>query len=350
MIQRETTVGIDGRKFLINARPTYENRRYRDWEIEGLLLMSRMVNGIIDDRNPETRGAWAYPDGPWDPERNTREFVAAMPEWQRHGLNCFTINIQGCSPQGYSWSHPWITSGFDPNGSLRTEYAARLEKILDKADELGMVPMVGLFYFGQDHRLLDETAVKTAVENTVDWLVEKGYRNVLIEIANEADIPMYSHDIIKPERGHELIELVKERSAGRVDAPAGRFLVSTSLKGGSIPESNIVEASDFILLHGNRQDHPDQIRGMVKAVRERSAYRGQPILFNEDDHFDFDKEDNNMLAAISQYCGWGFFDFRYPGDGFEDGFQSIPVDWGINSERKRRFFNLLAQVTGAMPL
>ena len=69
-------------------------------------------------------------------------------------------------------------------------------------------------------------------------------------------------------------------------------------------------------------------------------------LFNEDDHFDFDKDDNNMLAAISRYAGWGFFDFRFPGDKFEDGYQSIPVDWGINSDRKRGFFGLLAKVTG----
>ena len=51
------------------------------------LLNSRMVQGIFDDRNPETVKNWAYPDtGKWDPERNTREFIAAMPDWRRHGL------------------------------------------------------------------------------------------------------------------------------------------------------------------------------------------------------------------------------------------------------------------------
>jgi hypothetical protein len=32
-----------------------------------------------------------------------------------------------------------------------------------------------------------------------------------------------------------------------------------------------------------------------------------------------------------------------------EGYQSLPVDWGINSERKRGFFRMLAEVTGGEP-
>jgi hypothetical protein len=31
---------------------------------------------------------------------------------------------------------------------------------------------------------------------------------------------------------------------------------------------------------------------------------------------------------------------------FADGYQSVPVDWGINSMRKKQFFNLLKDITG----
>jgi hypothetical protein len=34
------------------------------------------------------------------------------------------------------------------------------------------------------------------------------------------------------------------------------------------------------------------------------------------------------------------------GEQFEDGYQSVPVDWGINSLRKKQFFNLLKEITG----
>src|SRR3974377_556187 len=106
-----------------------------------------MVQGIFDDLNPQTAGRWTYPDtGCWDPERNTREFVAAMPEWRNRGLLCFTINLQGGSPHGYSNLQPWHNSAIAPDGSLRAAYMARLEKILDRADELGMAVILGLFY------------------------------------------------------------------------------------------------------------------------------------------------------------------------------------------------------------
>jgi hypothetical protein len=85
---------------------------------------------------------------------------------------------------------------------------------------------------------------------------------------------------------------------------------------------------------------------MVDTCRSLSGYHGQPILFNEDDHFDFAAEDNNMLAAVDRYAGWGYFDYRMDGEGYAEGYQSVPADWGISSARKRGFFQLLAEVTG----
>jgi len=344
---RKTAVGIEGQSFRINGRPTYEGRTWNGLRIDGLLMNSRMVQGIFDDRNPETRPKWNYPDGPWDPERNTREFVAAMPAWRRHGLLAFTINLQGGSPQGYSSQQPWHNSAFEADGALRADYLARLEKILDKADDLGMVAIVGCFYFGQDERLKDEAAVIKGVEAATDWLLAKGYTNVLVEINNECNVGKYDHAILKPARVHELVELVKKRSAGKVKAPAGRLLVSASMGGGAIPPENLVAAADFLLLHGNGVSQPDRIRKMVETCRALKAYRGQPILFNEDDHFNFDKADNNMVAAVSRYASWGLFDYRMKGEGYDEGYQSVPANWAISSERKRGFFGLLAKMTGA---
>ena len=84
---------------------------------------------------------------------------------------------------------------------------------------------------------------------------------------------------------------------------------------------------------------------MVRQTRAVEGYKPMPILFNEDDHFDFEKPMNNMMAAISEYASWGYFD---PGaSDYSDGYQCPPVNWGINSERKKAFFKLLRQVTGS---
>jgi hypothetical protein len=71
-----------------------------------------------------------------------------------------------------------------------------------------------------------------------------------------------------------------------------------------------------------------------------------PVLFNEDDHFDFDKPWNNLTAAVSAYAGWGYFDYRMAGEGFDEGYQSVPVNWGISSARKKGFFKLLKEMSG----
>jgi hypothetical protein len=337
---RRTMVAIDGETFLINGCPTYAGRTWRGMRVEGLLMNSRMVQGIFDDLNPETRGQWAYPDGLWDPERNTDEFVAAMPEWRAHGLLSFTINLQGGNPHGYGRDQPWHNSAFEPDGSLREDYAARLERILDRADELGMAPIVGYFYFGQDWRFRGESALVRAAENATDWLLERAYGNVLIEVANEVDNAAYTYDIIKPPRCPELIRLVRERSDGRL-------LIGASMCGGRIPPDEVVGCSDFLLPHGNGVGEPDRIRAMADECRALPSYRGQPVVFNEDDHFDFDEPDNNMLAALSRYASWGYFDYRMDGEGFDEGYQSVPANWSISSGRKRGFFDLLARVTGA---
>jgi len=337
----KTEISIRGDGFLINGRPTYPGRRYKGNKIEGLLMNARLIQGIFDDLNPDTRARWQYPDtGVWDAERNTREFMAAMPEWRRHGLLSFTINLQGGSPEGYSKAQPWHNSAINADGSLRPDYMSRLEKILDRSDELGMAPIVGVFYFGQDQRVRDEAAVRRAVENAVRWLLGSRHRNMLLEVNNECDVAAYDHEILRPGRVHELIELAKGVTAG-----GRRLLVGTSFGGGRVPNAAVVRVSDFLLMHGNGVSDPKRIARMVEQARNVPGYRPMPILFNEDDHFDFDKPENNMLAAVGAYASWGYFD---PGkNNYADGYQCPPANWGINTERKKAFFTLLKEVTGA---
>jgi hypothetical protein len=343
---RSTAVSIVGEKFHINGQPTYPGRLWNGLPIEGLLMNSRMVQATFDDRNPETRARWAYPDtNTWDPERNTREFLAQMPGWRAHGLLGITLNLQGGSPEGYSRSQPWHNSALNADGSLDPAALARLERVLDRADQLGMVVILGLYYFGQDERLKDEAAVIAGVDAAVDWVIANRYRNVLIEIDNECNVASYDHEILKPGRVHELIGRVKARSAG-----AGHPLYAgTSYGGGTIPGPNVVRSSDFLLLHGNGVKDPERITTMVRDTRKVEGYRAMPIVFNEDDHYDFDKASNNFVAAVRAYASWGYFDFRMKGEPFDAGYQSVPVNWATSSERKRGFFRLLSEITGKNP-
>jgi hypothetical protein len=338
---RMTRVSIAGDEFYINDRPVYEGRKWNGHKIQGLLMNSRMVQGIFDDVNPETTGNWVYPDtGEWDPDRNTSEFIAAMAEWRDHGVLSFTLNLQGGCPYGYCQEQPWINSAFREDGSLRPAFMQRLGRILDRADELGMVPIIGYFYFGQDERLEDEVAVTRAVDNATEWILDQGYENVIIEVNNECDI-QYDHEILRCGRVAELIERVQN-----ITRDDRRLYAGTSLAGGRIPGSDIIGTSDFVLLHGNGVNNPDRIAEMVRDVRKDSAWSAKPILFNEDDHYEFDREWNNSVAAFSEYASWGYFAYREPDGPYEAGYQSVPVDWGISTDQKREFFQFIKEVTG----
>lgn len=337
---RQTEVSIRGEQFLINGKPTYPGRSYQGMPIEGMLMNVRAVQATFDDLNPETRSKWAYPDTKkWDAERNTREFLAALPEWRRHGVLAFTVNLQGGSPEGYSQNQPWENSAIDPEGKLRSAYMKRLAAILDRADALGMVAIVGYFYFGQDQRVRDEAAVKRAVVSATEWLLDGGYRNVLVEVNNECNVNRYDHDILKPPRVHELIELVKNtRRGGR------RLLAGTSYGGGAPATGNVAKVSDFLLLHGNGPDDPARIRRMIQTSRALPEYRPMPVLINEDDHFRFGDPENHYRTSLQERVSWGYFD---PGKSdYADGYQCPPVNWGINTDRKREFFAKCKEVTG----
>jgi hypothetical protein len=377
----KTTVEIDGEGFLIDGRPTYAGREWRGHSLEGLLMNSRMVQATFDDENPLTQGMFAYPDTTeWDADRNTDEFVAMVPEYRAHGLLAVTLNLQGGCPTGYyrqekldeilrklPWevqtlvkqqlhgpleaAQPWVNTALDEEGRLKARYIARLKRALDALDEAGMVAILGIYYFGQDERLRDRWSVQRGVEQTVAWVLEQGYRNVIIEVNNETNVRKYEHPILQPERVHELIALAKETTLdGR------RLLVGTSYGGGRVPDENVAGVSDFLLLHGNGVKDPARITEMVAQTRALEGYRKNPmpILFNEDDHFDFDQPRNNMVAAVESRASWGYFDGGASSGGgvalgnYHDGYQLVPVSWRIDTPVKQGFFGLLKEMTGGL--
>jgi hypothetical protein len=375
------SVSIDGEDWIVDGQVTHRGRSFRDCRIEGLLLNSRMANGIFDDANPLTRDLWSYPDtGQWDPERNTDELIAMLPTYRSFGLDAICVNLQGASPVGYYvsdeagvselvrhvrqrhsradvesiWvgvdgvtSQPWASGAFTPEGAMRAGFLARAQRLIRAAADSGLVVVLGLFYFGQDERLRDEQAVRRAVTGACEWILEHGLTNVVVEINNECDVPRYEHPILTPRRVHELIELARSVSDG-----TRRPLVGTSFARYELPSEAVVAASDFILLHGNGIDDPRDIAARVDDARAVASYRGQPVLYNEDDHFDFERPENHFLAALSRHCGWGYFD---PGPGaggtaaygdYEVGYQNPPINWALSTSRKRSFFELLGEVTG----
>jgi hypothetical protein len=313
-----TEVSVSGDSWYINGLIVNPNSA-----AQGLLMNSRMVQAAFEDENPDTQHYWRYSDGSsFDPERNADEFIAMVPTYASYGLNAVTVSLQGGRPR--SGDQVWINTAFRSDGSLKSAYMDRMARVIEALDSNGMVAILTLFYFGQDQNINTESGVIAAVDNTIDWVMQKGYTNVVIEIANEADHPDYYHAILKPDRVHELINRARQRSGGKL-------LVSVSLRGGQIPSDTLLAASDFHLPHGNGQS-ASQVANMITKIRSSPGYGGEPITFNEDS-----TKLDNMRAAVNGSAGWGYYD--------NSGYQQPPTNWGINTQAKQDFFNLVREMT-----
>jgi len=297
----KTTVSIDGVGFRIDGEQTYKN--YKP-ESHGRLMNVRMVNSVFDDENPKTR-----PDG-FDPEANTDRFIKSMDQYKSKSILAFTINLQGGFP-GYEGA---INSAFKPDGSLKDKYMARVSRVIESADERGMIIILGLFYQRQDQILEDEDVVRNATINAVKWVQENGYKNVMIEIANEYPHGGFDHKIIKDPYGEA--ELI-----GIVHSNAPELLVSTSGIGDGLFHPKLCEVADFILIHGNGCN-PEEYESKVNELKKYS----KPIVFNEDWCF---SDDPRGISDAVQKVTTAF---------------KVGASWGIMNERRNQHFPFIFEI------
>jgi hypothetical protein len=315
-----------------------------------------MVQAVFDDENPETRGLWAYPDtGRWDPDRNTDEFCRHLADYRACGLLGVTVGLQGggsvFTPTVYN---KYINSAFSPNGSFKPAYFDRLLRIIRTADSLGMVVIVNYFYVRQTIRIPGDNVILDTAGHVSEWLLKTGFRNIIVDVANEAG-HRFKRPIFAPENIHRLIESVKSTT---VDSR--RLMCGASSGGGEdLPVGKWLTVEDFSMPHGNGCT-PGHLRAKLRRLRSFEEYkaRPRPILINEDGIIL-----DNLEAAVEEYASWGFYAQGYGSDysdlscnwklrpretRFQDlsGFQTVPVNWAINTPEKRAFFDRLKLITG----
>eukprot|EP01084_Bolivina_argentea_P122409 216910_1 len=342
---QQTSISIEGENFYINGEKTYSNATYS--EVKGLLLNSRLVQGIFDDYNSSTIHNWDYPDTKkWDPTRNTNEFVSNMSKWRQNNLLAFTLGLQGGNPREpdtQPFPADWIVSAFNfTNGDLDTNYINRLSMILETADTLGMIVIVQFFYVHQISRFNGNNAtIYKSIDNIINWLMKSNYKNILIEVANECNIGAWKGTILHSSAIANTIRYVQNISDHK-------YYVGSSYTGGHIPTNDVIEACDMVLLHGNGQS-PSNIRNMINEVRSSDAYKAKnkPILFTEDEHTNFNSTDNNFEASVTNHASWGSMLTCNSDNGgdYVDDYQCPPTDWAINTNKKASFFEAVANYT-----
>jgi CubicO group peptidase (beta-lactamase class C family) len=288
-VNAETKVSINRGQWHVNGRPTHLGS-----PAEGLLMNVRMVNAVFEDRNK--------PD--FNAEANAERFVAAISDFVAHGVDAFTVCLQGGMP-GYEGA---VNSAFEPDGSLRVDYLRRVERVIRACDRQGAVVILGLLYQRQSKRLHDEAAVRAAVVNAVRWVRECGFQNVLIEIANEYPHQGFVHDVIRDAKGQAgLIRLARETAPG--------LLFTASGYGDGKVHPEVAEACDFLTPHWNGT----RVEDIPARVQELRRY-GKPIVCNEDDKLG-EHAVAAMRATVDNGAAYGLmlkdrnqtFPFRFDG-------------------------------------
>ncbi|MFC1996859.1 hypothetical protein ACFLXI_04530 [Chloroflexota bacterium] len=264
-----------------------------------------------------------------------------------------TVGLQGGGPIYNSeiYEH-YINSAFLWDGSLNPAYFERLRRILSTADELGMVVIINYFYWQQNRRFVDEAAVRQATRLATEWILESGYRNVLVDINNEVN---KSEGILQSEGIHQLVEIIQNTLIN-----GQRLLVGTSVHPHNHnPGGNWPKLVDFFLPHGN-DSPPEKLREEMRQLKAWDIYTSnpRPILINEDS-----VDVRNLDVAVDEGVSWGYYSQGY-GSGYKDkrwdwtihkrepiyehlsGYQTPPVNWGINTDLKHEFFERVKEITG----
>lgn len=319
-----THLDIRSDRFLMNDQPVYADIPESRPEAHGLLMNARFIQGIFDDKADPDRFA-IFGQDTWDPETNTDRLIAALPQWYRYGLRAFTVGLQGGGP--VLTMDDWSTIDNNPYGSdgksFDPAYAGRLHRLIEAADSTGMIVIVSFLYASQGPRLQDGRAVRNAVTSASRFLKDGGYTNVIIEVANEYNLPGFrNHPIVQSDEGiASLIDLARSESGGLPVGSSGT---------GGYANREVAEASDVILIHGNGL----QRQAYYNLVRKVQSWNlDKPIVCNEDSPCY-----TQLKVAYQTQTSWGYYNNHTK--------QDVPADWTVTPGEDTFFAYRMAEGIG----
>jgi len=317
----KTYLRTEGTDFLINDRLTYEELPNCAPRYHGLLMNARFIQGVFDDTVDPLR--FHRFGRCFDANTNTEALIAALPQWYRCGLRAFTVGFQGGGPCFTITNDQICNNPFSPDGlQIAPDYLARMAKLLNAADELGMVVIVSILYGGQSRHFNDAQAVINAIRTASAWLRQGGWQNVIIEVVNEYDSQSFRRfPLIQTPQGVVALMDIARRESG--------LPVGCSGIGGTVNEE-VIRASDIVLIHGNGQSRQLLLNRIQQAQIWAPA---KPIVCNEDS-----QALGNLQVCLDHHVSWGYFNDLTK--------QEPPVDWRITEGEDQCFAYRLASALG----
>ncbi len=349
-----TTIELVDGTFRINQRSTYTAEAgfpNAHPLLSGKLLMLKTANCLFDDQNYPYCGSrqhpywgevsWDYPDGPWDAARHTREFIDSLALYARCGFNMVSATLMQNVPTGRPHDYPWDCCAYDRDGSLKSSFSSRLDSVLQATDRLGLIVFLVLFCPRGDHHLpvlgsedADDELVRTCVGSVIRHLIDGNHTNVILEVVHEPD-NVYSHRLCTGDYVHEFIHYARAISDGR-------FLLTAGYWNPSAPSARVLASVDF-LSHGEQNASPSIVRRDSESFRHTIERFGlKTLLFCQEVSgaacIEPALETNTGVALYNQ----GVNDYN-------EGYQSVPVNWRPTTPAKWNLCRQVAHLTGSLP-
>lgn len=225
--------------------------------------------------------------------------VRSLDNMVAHGINCIGVYLQGSNG-----GHPDPEAGrngYEADGTLKPDFARRLEWLVREADDRGMVVMVGLFSPRKDQEFQDDAAVQRACEQTAQFLVRRKLRNVFCDIMHEYNHERIDRDIFREPDGAE--------KKARLASWFGK--VAPDIETGVCPtfESGTADEYPEMQVRMIQKDHPIPDSGFVVNVetQRHDAYENDGKF--EEDEFPIFLDMFQRYAAAPNACmlfhsGW----------------------------------------------
>lgn len=305
---------------------TYDSGRFRR-KVRGSLALVRVTQGVFDDEWLSERS--------YDPEQNTDRLIQQLDLYKQHGIGGIVVGLQGGDP-GYARDVNGVgrgvsadlgeksgalVSAYNPNGSLKTGWMKRLDRLISAANQRGLVVCLVLFQQDQDESLASREAIVAAAGNVARHLIETNARNVMLDVADAWDEPEghWDHRRFIPRYVEYLIRAVRDEfQHADFTLPIG-----ASSGSGMLYPMSLARLCDMVLLQGDGRTAADKLA----RTRQFKQY-GRAVLMVSDSNGnlstseELERERRIAEAYMLGASGWSYvpartanrfpFDYRLP--------------------------------------
>ncbi len=289
---------------------TYDGGLYRR-KVRGSLAMLRVTQALFADEWLRERR--------FDPGVNTDRLIEQLDFYKRHGVGGIVVSLQGGNP-GYAREVNGVARGpsadlgeksgalvsaYRSDGSLKVDWLARLDRLIQAADRRGLIVCLVLFQQDQDEVLYSPQAILEAVQNITRHLIERNARNVIVDVADAWDEPEghWDHRRFIPRYVENLIRAVREQfQHADFSLPIG-----ASSGSGMMYPISLAQLCDVVLLQGDGRS------AAAKLARARQFKQyGRPVLMVSDSNGrqatqdELQRERAIAEAYLQGASGWSF--------------------------------------------